>query len=130
MIRGKLPLDQMKPLTEPAPERAYLIALNDQHARSTADIDAKWERVSACRRIYKDQDGRHVQLVSDVRQLYGIRHGTRLYLGYKYNERRDFDELVHMIRSGRFVCYRISRFGIEDPDGVHHGWDESPEDRK
>lgn len=82
---------------------AYLIAMSFRHAVTTAQIDWGWKRVGPD--CFETPTGERVRMVSEVHQLRGLCRGTKVYLGYRWFDRRrdELDVLESLFDAGVFT---------------------------
>lgn len=85
------------------PDVALLIDLNLTVADHTATNEWKWQPVTSFHREYERPDTRErIRTVPDGFEFRGLRWGTRVYLGAKWQQRADVEHVRHLIDSGFF----------------------------
>lgn len=71
---------------------AYIIAQSMRHAHLTAEIDWKWERISA--QDYRTPSGEIVRVISNPIQLRGCPKNTRVYMGFGWYDRPRYEKAM------------------------------------
>jgi len=89
---------QLSSAVKPA---AYLLAASMRDAEITARSDWGWQ--PSGRHMFRTYSGELVHLISSGRHLRGVPKGTKIYLGFQWQEAPESNYVVKMIRAGMLV---------------------------
>jgi hypothetical protein len=80
--------------------KSLIVSPSLRHAIIELVIDRDWMRIR--NDTFVSPDGEEVRYVPDAEGLMGLERGTRLYLGFGWRERHDYQKIRDLIRVGRF----------------------------
>jgi hypothetical protein len=86
----------------------FIIAKSLNHAAASALADWGWSAIAGAN-AWINHDGERVNYVRDFETLRSHEAGTRVYLGFGWSDRRDFDPLLRVAQARRWDLRRDGR---------------------